>query len=280
MKIKATVLAIMMSTSLGTQAGALSLDELTSLNKNAYSNPNAVVKYKDEKKDAYLNVMREAALELGAQHGYASTMADIRDELIAETHKLDKIYDFATLMKLASTGGHELHYLPPAIQQAEEVKSNINPDTLRLSGRQYNIIKKERLVTSPPDWRDYLLTNTQYEIGLPSQLFVPKTAHERALWKNWITEGWNAGVMQADRVMTRKIRKLGAEFAGMYRYIRLMGQGKVKATMVVKTYNDVVGGGDSMAEQETIYRIAAPAQLNPNHGQWKARVVDNRETLR
>jgi defect-in-organelle-trafficking protein DotC len=258
---------------------AKSLDELRRLDFVAESLENRAIT--GEEADLRLESMRNAALTLGAQHGYVFGMNRIKNQLRANADYLDKIWDFGTIMRLASSGDRELYLLPPVIQEVNDtIVGSEDHQRLRVADKLYRIVKEERLVLAPPNWRDYLLFDQPVSLSAPAEPLLPKTPEEKRDWAQWVTEGWEAGRQQAVREMARRFRQMGSDFTGMVRYMRLAVEGKIKETRVASDRQWVTGGGDQMRINERIYQVSQPASLDPDMNNWETRNVDPRDGYR
>lgn len=228
-----------------------------------------------------LNAMREAAMSTGAQHGYLSRINQLKNQLNSISSNLDDIYDFSVLMRLASGDDTSLYFLPPVIHESKNIISVTDDEKkIRISGKMYEITKPERLVTLAPNWRQYLVYDTDIEVSEPHPALLPKNKKEQEHWALSAEEGWKAGTAQAEREMIYRIRQLGGDFVGMTRYMTLLAEGKVSKSMIVKSTEDVTGGGNQMREDEQIFQLTNPVKLNPNNKSWKAISSDTRGSLR
>lgn len=225
--------------------------------------------------------MREAALAVSAQRGYAYRMGELREQIVRRSEELDRLFDFNTLMRVASDGNNHQFLLPPVIQEAREIVTSSNSrDYMRVSGRVFKIQKPERLVTASPTWREYLLDELPVAFSTPFDALLPRTAEDRSVWERSVEEGWQSGVAQANDEMRYRVAQLGGDFIGMLRYVRLGLEGKVSQPVVATAHSNVVGNGTEMREDETTYRITRTAELDTNMAKWPARGLDNRGSLR
>lgn len=256
-----------------------SLDELQRLDFVAGSiADNAVT---GEEPDLRLNAMRSAAFSVGAQHGYVDQFAHMKSQLRANADYLDEIWDFGTVMRLASKGPRELYLLPPVIQEVNDATvSSSDHNRIRVADKLYRIVKDERLVLSPPNWRTYLLFDQPVDLSLPARPLLPKTPQEKARWAQWVAEGWAAGVRQASREMAHRFRQLGADFNGMVRYMRLAVEGRIRETDVASNRQWVAGRDDQMRINERTYQISRPAAFERDLDKWRLRNVDPRNGYR
>src|SRR5690554_946811 len=60
-----------------------------------------------------LAAMRDAALAVGAQHGYAYRIDALKSEIRYQADALDRLYDFSSLMRLSGSPADQMYLLPP-----------------------------------------------------------------------------------------------------------------------------------------------------------------------
>jgi defect-in-organelle-trafficking protein DotC len=258
---------------------AMSLEDLQSMD---YSQKIVGMLQAENPTDMRLSAMREAALAVGAQHGYVAYLNEVKEFLKGDSETFNNLFDFSVLMKLATNNPNsELYLLPPVIRETRNLVSVSDDATqVRQTGTQWTIHKPERLVSRAPDWRQYLIYDQGVEVSTPSQILLPKTPEEKKLWSSWIVKGWTSGQRQADRELTYRVRRLGNDFIGMVKYMTLVDQGKISKPTLVSSQQSVTGGGNSMREDERFLRLSRAAQLNPNYTEWDAKILDNRDSLR
>lgn len=233
-----------------------------------------------KEEDIEFVAMKNAAFAVGAQNGYIAQMNKLKAVLMSQKDSLDDIFDFNTLIKMSSTGDAEVFLLPPVIAEADNLLSvSESSKKIRVSGKYYKIVKDARLASSPPDWRSYLLLDNTTESNKINEALLPETPKEKALWAEWVKDGWYAGVELADREMRSRVRKLGADFVGMIKFTRLMIEGKVNKPQFASSYQSVVGGGSEMRQNESVYEITADAYLKADSSKWTPLILDNREGL-
>lgn len=228
-----------------------------------------------------MRAMKDAAIGIGAQHGYVAQMNTNKKFITAQGNSLDASFDFATLMKLSGDKISGSYLLPAVIEEVKDAQVVSDDGTeFRASGTVYRIKAKERLVSAPPNWREYLLWDLEADLSRPHEALLPKTPDEVKAWKAWVKEGYYAGINQAQEETKRRMRRLGADFTGMVRYTRLVVEGKASEARVLAQHRAVVGGGDLMRESDSIYRVSSPVSLNPDSKRWKSIVTDPRKSLR
>lgn len=223
---------------------------------------------------------KETALTLGAQYGYEYAMTILKKQIENQSDSLDRIFDFNSLMKVTNKGFNQLYLLPPVVTEVKDlVNLASDAQSLRTSHIRWQKVKEERLVTAPPNWRQYLIYDMKIEIPQPANMLLPKDSEEQHNWASWIREGWSSGMQQADREMNRRVSKLH-EFNGMLRYKLLVSQNKMTPTTVASTYEEVSSTTDAMFVNDRTLVITGQASFNTHADQWKTFILDNRGSLR
>lgn len=257
----------------GVQYDGMSLDELA----NMSAIKGMPLGGDDDIANKRMKSMREAALSVGAQHGYIYSMNKLRKELDAEANTWDDLFAFKDLMRLATPGEKSLYFLPAVIQESKDVTAeNDDHSRILVSGTYYQIVKKERLVTNPPDWREYLLIDLPVDASKPVGALLPKTPSEQSQWAEWVAEGWEAGILQSNAEMTARIRNLGSDYIGMIKYLTLVEEGKVVPSFVASQYRNKVNKGNSLHVNQRTFAITAPAEFNDRTNAWVPLDLDPR----
>ena len=235
------------------------------------------------KKNIRDKAMKSAASSLGAQSGYLYHFNSLKLSILDSSDEMDSIFDFNTIMKLASVGNSEMFFQPPVLQESENVTAvNESETQLRISGRVWNIIEKGKLVSAPINWRAEILYDESIETSQVSSVLLPRSDRpdEQARWSEWVIQGWAMGVNQAEMEMAYRLRVMGSRYIGMIKYMRLLAIGKIKNPVVAESTQHVIGGGNSMIENDKLYQLTIPAQLNSNHNDWRVLVFSSRGSLR
>ncbi len=212
------------------------------------------------------NIRRQAiqdtALSLGAQAGLAWRSKQIDSMLANEQVYLSKVFDFNALIL-------KNNVLPPVLVEGGNTLNLASPDALRLADKVYKIQLPPRFVTTPPSWRDYLQLNFNPP-NPPSSTLLPKNEGERQLWNQYIKDGWNAGVTQANEIFSINLGRLKRDYSGMVLYRELLAQNMVTAPYVAKVDLGVTGDSNMMRVNDQVLRITATSKLNTNAKTWKA----------
>lgn len=261
----------------GPQAGGDSLKNLQSM----HFEPGVNLIADDDIANKRFNAMRDAAMAIGAQHAYVQTMNGFKEDILKESQVFDSIFAFKDIMRMATVGEQSLYYLPPVIQESMDVTASSDEfDQIVVSGQYYQILKKERLVTNPPDWREYLLIELPVELSKPSPALLPRTPEEQKVWAANIEKGWEAGILQASEEMSARSRNMGSDFIGMVKYLRLVEEKKVRPSFVAGQYRGKQAEGTSMHLNQRSFAITESAHFNGKESQWLPMSLDTREGLR
>lgn len=261
----------------GTQYDGMSLSTLQQMN---YIEGSALAG-EDPAMQKRIQAMRDAAMAVGAQHGYIKTMNELREQFNAETEAMDKMFPFKDLMRMATPGETSLYFLPPVIAESLEVTAHSNSnDMIKVSGQYYEIIKRERLVTAPPDWREYLLFDIPVDVSRPVGALLPKTPEEQQFWADWVAEGWEGGILQAHDEMNSRIRNLGSDIVGMVKYLRLVEGKQITPSYVAAQYRNAVTQGSKMHLNQKVFSITGRAEFNSRSDRWEPLNLDPRGSYR
>jgi defect-in-organelle-trafficking protein DotC len=230
--------------------------------------------------DYRLKVVSQAALTVGAQHGFNARLEQRKSEIRLRENILDKLFDFQTLMTLASSNQNGKYLIPAILSQTEGVKAlSKDSKTISIAERSYEIVRPSRLSLRAPNWRGYLLYDKKMETNLPNKLLLPKTPAERDSWKKSINKGWKTGEQMAEREMIRRLERMSQDYFGIMRNIRLTMEGKLRQTLVTYDYSATTGGGDKLSENNHTYRISSDASLGGDISSWEPIIMDARDSL-
>lgn len=225
--------------------------------------------------------IRDASMAIGAQHGYIHEMNRLRKMLISEEKTWDDLFSFKDLMRFSIDGEKSLYFLPAVIHESHNVTSQSDDfSRILVSGQYYEIHKRERLVTAPPDWREYLLFDIPVDASKPVGALLPKTPEEQRLWADGSREGWEAGIIQANAEMLARIRNMGSDYIGMIKYIRLVAENKIKPSYVALATQGVINQGKSIHLDQKVFAITDTAEFNGNTSDWEPISLDPRHGYR
>lgn len=210
---------------------------------------------------ARANLIQEAAAAFGAQAGMASRTRELNTAAQSHSYDYDRAFRFSDLMI-------EPGFMAPVVTEGRDAYVQPNSREVRVADRIYRIEIPERLVSTPPRWQDYLLSQPATPLS-PDRMARPRTNSERAWWDRWARTGWEMGVAQADQSFQSRLARLRRDFEGMVRFKSLYQQGAISMPVLATTNLGVTGGGDEMAVNDRVYRITQGAQLDPNSKRWK-----------
>lgn len=213
-----------------------------------------------------LDSLKEAALSYGARGGLAWRTYEIRQRLEKASTSMDKVFDFSQLLIPAPSG---LLIEPPIISENE--KSLIIGDggqEAAVSDRIYNINVNAKIVSTSRLWRNYLERDWG-DVTAPPDLLLPQTAEERELWIEWIREGWDLGIEQADEIFQQDLNELNADYQGMVRYRMLLAQGMISPPYALQIDRGVTGGGNQMRIGDRAVQITGRPEFKPGYQEWQ-----------
>lgn len=208
-----------------------------------------------------IKAIQDTALSVGAQGGLAWQSQKIDDMLDQDEDELNQVFNFAPLILKDNV-------LPPVLVEGDTTLNLASPYAIRLADKVYKIEQPPRFVTVPPTWRDYLWQDFE-KPAPPNATLLPKTDEERAVWNEYVKEGWAAGVSQANQIFSINLGRLKRDYKGMILYRKLLAENMVTPPYVAKVNLGVTGGGNLMRINDQVLRITATSQLNPNAKTWK-----------
>jgi defect-in-organelle-trafficking protein DotC len=219
-----------------------------------------------EEFDIRMNAMKEAGLSLGARAGLSWRTYWIRKEMESRATHLDKVFDFRNLLIPAPSG---LLIEPPVVSEA--INSLIiqgGGQTAAVADRVYNINANARIVSTSRSWRNYL-EREWGEVKPPPDLLLPKNATEQKKWVQWVNEGWEKGIEQANDIFQEDLNQLTADFQGMVRYRILLTQGMISPPYAMQVDRGVTGGGSEMRVGDRAVQITGTSELITGSERWQ-----------
>lgn len=204
--------------------------------------------------------LKETALSVGAQAALAYRSKQINAMLDKHATYLDYVFNFNLLLM-------DHNVLPPVLVEGDNSLNLDDPTTIRIADRTYQIVSQAHFVTTPPTWRNYLwLTYTKPQV--PDNSLLPENSKERSIWKKYVAEGWQQGIVQADDMYKQNLATLKRDYTGMVRYKFLLTQHMINAPFVTRTDLGVTGGGSDMRVNDQVLRITQLPSLQPNSQLW------------
>jgi len=213
-----------------------------------------------------VEAQKEAALSYGLRGGLAWRTYQINQRLERFSNPLSRIYDFRQLL-VAAPGG--VYVEPPVIEeQLEALQIADAGRSAALTDKVLTITANAKLVTTARDWRNYLIRDWG-KPDSPPDILLPNTDEERKNWKNWVKEGWQKGIEQADDIFAEDTSRLTRDFTGMIRYRKLLAEAMVSAPYAGLVERGVTGGGLEMRIGDRAVTITGPAQLKNQSETWR-----------
>lgn len=213
-----------------------------------------------------LDAIKEAALGYGARSGLSRRSYEISKILYQNQRLLDSVYNFSSMLL-------EKNVMPPVLSESQGSLNQPNADTIRVADATFKIERQAQFVTTPTNWRDYLVSDYRYSIEAPSPVLLPKNDNEKIVWQQSITEGWKLGVQQANQIFEKSLTRLDRDYKGMITYKVLLAKGMISKPYVAEANMGVTGNGNAININDRILRITAKPQLEINPGAWKPIMV-------
>ncbi len=211
------------------------------------------------------DALREAALSYGARGGLAYRTFEIQRRLAEYDTSLTKTFDFSRLLLPVPSG---LLIEPPIVSEAQRaVIVNGGGQEAAVADRVYRINRVARIVTAPRNWRLYMERDWG-RVDPPPGLLLPRDDEERKQWHLWVSEGWDAGVQQAEETFEADLDRMTNDFVGMVRYRELLAQGMISAPYALHKDRGVTGGGSEMRVGDRGLEITGPSSLIPRSERW------------
>jgi len=211
------------------------------------------------------DALREAALSYGARGGLAYRTFEIQRRLAEYDVSMNKTFSFSRLLIAAPSG---LLIEPPIVSEAQRaVLVSSGGQAAAVADRVYRINRIARIVTAARNWRLYLERDWG-RVDPPPGLLLPKDDDERAAWRAYIKEGWDAGVKQAEETFEADLDRLTNDYVGMIRYRELLAQGMISPPYALADDRGVTGGGQEMRIGDKGVTITGPSSLIPRSNVW------------
>lgn len=199
--------------------------------------------------------IKEEASRTGMQAGLAWRYREIEASLERQHEHLSQIYDFSRVMV-------NDFVIPPVITMHEQGFRQIDENTAHGTRAAYRIEYPARIVTTPPQWMDFLIKHFR-DPEPPLDAVLPRNPAEQAIWKQAADQGWTRGVAQADQIFDASLALLTRTFQGMLNYHILLKEGIVSQPVTATADLGLVVNGREMNVGETIYRITDESRFQP-----------------
>lgn len=211
--------------------------------------------------------IREVAIKYGAQSGLSWRSSQIGEVLLAHSERLGAIYDFRRLMI-------DAHVMPPVLQETrKDIRLNPVENVVRISDMAVEIVRNAIFVTNPPVWQQYI--ELAYVDPTPPVVsLLPQNLFERKIWDEFILEGWDMGVDQADDIFMSGIFRLNRDFMGMVLFHRLFEQGLVTRPYLSRTDLGITGDKSKIVVGDQVVRLTKYSEMQPKASEsWDPLVV-------
>lgn len=231
--------------------------------------------------DKRYSAVRQAAVAFGNCAGMNRRQDEIKVEINAHAKELDVIYNFAALAIRADTPGMptcpdgtckvtttEGYIIPPVLSELNQVFNKKADDMIRVADAVYKIRSQAHFASMPPNWRTYLQTEFNYADCAAAPIAF-KDENDQKVWRDGVTEGWQRGYKEGNKILEDNFERLNRDFVGMVRYHKLLRLGMVSRPIASGASLGVVGDATSMHVNEKIYRIVVMPEFNLDQKVWK-----------
>lgn len=196
--------------------------------------------------------MRQEALRVGAQSGLAYRYGMLMQYMEGVEPKLNVIFSFNGFVK----DGRLL--VPAVVEVPNQFVRDEQSGEVRVIRNAYTIEEEAKIISVAPTWRDYLWQEHAYP-EKPHESLLPKTDSESKVWQASVTEGWKAGVAQADEVFEDRLAALAKAVEGRNLYKTLEAKKMVSPAALKVVSNKVTFNGRTMNVGEIIYSVSDKA---------------------
>ncbi len=216
--------------------------------------------------DIRRDAQKSAALSYGARGGLAKRNSQIMESMSGYEGTLDSVFNFRALLIRAPSG---LLIEPPIVRESlESLVITEGGNEAAVADQVLDINKQAKIVSAPRDWRQYLIQVWTSDLPPPPRLLWPKNKEEQANWDQWVAEGWEAGVAQADEMFEINLNRLVSEYNGMVRYRMLLAQGMISQPYALHEDRGVTGTKTVMRVGDRALRITGPSQFLTGSELW------------
>lgn len=202
-----------------------------------------------------LDALRVSAFSWGTQEGMYWRYQIIQKQLERNSLWLHTIADFNRFLV-------DGKMLMPVVSKSERMFEQNSDSNVRTVSVSYTLEKPARLVSQPPNWRDYLIRAVDPPVK-PHDALFPRTKVEQVVWADSLDRGWASGVDQANEIFDIDLRRMHADLDGMYRFRTLFAQNIVTLPVYKNSrYNVVkVEDGKTIHLNDVVYEITAQSEF-------------------
>ena len=212
------------------------------------------------------DALREAARRFGSQHGFARRVWEIAQLLERRSAELSASYDFNRVA--TSTPGVPGFILPPVVARTFDAYAlNRSSRSASHSEEHLEVLKAASLSPVVPTWREYLVIHSKEPRELPRSL-IPSGDRETNRFREWLDEGWDAGIEQAEAEFAKRVARLRRDYEGMLEHRRLLALGMMSPALIETEVLGVTGDTRSMSVGSHDLRIAGDAEFIIDEDLW------------
>ena len=210
--------------------------------------------------------VREAAKQVGSQHGFRRRAWEIQKRLETRASELSAIYDFG---RVAAAAPQRVGFLlPPVVSRSLHASETAADGGTASAADEYlEILKPSVLSQTLPTWRDYLLFGAGEPLPLPPSK-MPRSTAEQKQFERWVRSGWEAGAAQANAEFSHRLRRLRRDYEGMLEFRRLHSLGMAVAPETVGAAFGVTGHPGAMRIGDRTARITEIADFERDRQKW------------
>ena len=221
--------------------------------------------YKKNTPDGREQAILVEAMRFGSQSALYERLTHYQNMLEDNQIELSRIFNFSPL--LLANG----RVVPPVIVEMSNLQMVEDRYTRRDVDKSYKIVEQAKVVSTPLTWRNYLYVKPQ-KPNMPSKYALPIRGNEREekIWANGVSQGWEAGLKQANRIMIQNTRKLERDYIGMVRYKIMLEKNQVTSPIPANINLGVTTDGETMNIGEVIFEMVEAPKFNRKSETWKA----------
>lgn len=213
--------------------------------------------------------LREAALSLGSQYGYARRLEEIGARLEDRSSELSRVFDFNRVVGIAPQRAGVV--VPPVVSRSFDAWMGDGREA-SVADEYLTIVSAGRLASEAPTWRDYLLF-TPIAPGKTPRSLLPQDMAEKKAFDAWKDQGWAAGVKLADAEFEERILRLQRDYKGMLQYRRLVAVGLMDRLVLADAHFGTTVDGDEMRIGSRNVRIVSDANFRGKPQRWNVDTV-------